>query len=164
MTKENFAHLKVDVKPIDVYVAATVDQGGNVVNACKSLGLDTLLCRGHRVNSSVMWALGIAGSPSKCKNPEMKKLVMKGAALVGCFSHSAVNNDALRSIQEELNDTKLAELTAIRIAASALEGANDDVDDDGIEDEDSDSDVEDASRVGRKPFTILNTIRRNDTR
>jgi len=72
-----------DLTSKDVFICATVDQGGNVVNACKALGLDTVKCRGHRVNTATMWALGLAGAASKCKNPDSKKLVGKGAALVG---------------------------------------------------------------------------------
>ncbi|CAN0543987.1 unnamed protein product, partial [Laminaria digitata] len=92
-----------DLTPKDVFICATVDQGGNVVNACKALGLDTVKCRGHRVNTATMWALGLAGATSKCKNPDSKKLVGKGAALVGVFSHSAVNNDALRKVQSKIS-------------------------------------------------------------
>lgn len=38
-------------------MAATVDQGGNVLNACKSLGLSVHPCRAHRIDSAVMWML-----------------------------------------------------------------------------------------------------------
>ncbi|CAN0443297.1 unnamed protein product, partial [Laminaria digitata] len=91
-------------------MSATVDQGMNVVNACRNLGIQTILCRGHRLNSSVMWALGINGSAKTCKNESMKPLIAKCAALVGVFSHSAVNNDALRAIQTEAKKKELDDL------------------------------------------------------
>ena len=74
------------------FIYATVGQGGNDVNACKSLELDTVKCRGHRVNRAIMWALGLAGASPKCKNPLCKTLVGKGASLVGAFSHSDVSD------------------------------------------------------------------------
>ena len=45
-----------------VFIAFTVDQGGNVVNACNSFGLPVLKCNAHRLNSATMWALRISGS------------------------------------------------------------------------------------------------------
>ncbi|CAB1106218.1 unnamed protein product [Ectocarpus sp. CCAP 1310/34] len=83
------------VESQDVFLAFTVDQGKNVVNACTALGVPVVECNCHRVNSAVLWALGIAGSVTTCKNKPMKKL----AALVGVFSHSAVNNDMLKELQ-----------------------------------------------------------------
>ena len=85
------------VKAQDVVLAFTVDQGGNVVNACKALGVPVIKCNCHRVNSAVLWALGIAGNGRK--NEYMGDLMKKLAALVGVFSHSAVNNDKLKELQ-----------------------------------------------------------------
>ena len=90
-----------DVKPKDVFLAFTVDQGGNVVNACILLEVEVIKCNAHRLNSATMWALGICGSVKKCENPGMEKLMKKLAALVGVFSHSAVNNDEFKDIQTE---------------------------------------------------------------
>ena len=89
-----------DVKPKDVFLAFTVDQGGNVVNACILLEVEVIKCNAHRLNSATMWALGICGSVKKCENPEMEKLMKKLAALVGVFSHSA-NNYEFKDIQTE---------------------------------------------------------------
>lgn len=50
------------VEPIDVFLAFTVDQLGTVVNACEALGVEVIKCNCHRVNSAVLWSLGIAGS------------------------------------------------------------------------------------------------------
>ena len=90
-----------DVKPKDVFVSFIVDQGDNVVNACILLEVEVIKCNAHRLNSATMWALGICGSVKKCGNPEMEKLMKKLAALVGVFSHSAVNNDEFKAIQTE---------------------------------------------------------------
>ena len=88
------------MEPKDVFLAFTVDQGGNVDNACKSLDVDVLKCNAHRLNSVTMWALGVNGSVNTCENPAMEKLMKRLAALVGVFSHSAVNNDELKAIQK----------------------------------------------------------------
>ena len=75
-------------------------QGGNVVNACIMLGVEIIKCNAHRLNSVTMWALGIRGSVKTCENPGMEKLTKRLAAVVGVFSHSAVNNDELKEIQK----------------------------------------------------------------
>ncbi|CAN0293947.1 unnamed protein product [Ectocarpus sp. 4 AP-2014] len=100
LTKEYFSGFMGDsVKPSDVFLAFTVDQGGNVVNACTALGVPVVKCNCHRINSAVVWALGIAGPAATCKNALMGELMKKLAALVGVFSHSAVNNDMLKELQ-----------------------------------------------------------------
>ena len=65
-----------------------MDQGRNVVNACEALGVPVIKCNCHRVNSAVLWALGIAGKGRK--NKDMGELMKKLAALVGVFRHYAV--------------------------------------------------------------------------
>lgn len=65
------------------------------MNARKSLGLPTLVCRVDRLKPCVLWALDIAGSQGKRKHPRMKRLLGKLAALVGVFLHSAVDDDTL---------------------------------------------------------------------
>ena len=90
-----------DVAPKDVFLAFTVDQGGNVVNACMMLGVAVIKCNAHRLNSVTMWTLEIIrGSVKTCENPGMEKLMKRLAAVVGLFSHSAVNNDELKDIQK----------------------------------------------------------------
>ena len=89
-----------DVEPKYVFLAFTVGQGGNVVNARKSLNIDVLKCNADRLNSITMWALGVNGSVNKCENPAMEKLMKRLAALVGVFSHSAINNDELKAIKK----------------------------------------------------------------
>ena len=102
LTTEFFADMMgPDVKPKDVFLAFTVDQGGNVVKACILLEVEVIKCNAHRLNSATIWALGICGSVKKCENPEMEKLMKKLAALAGMFSHSAVNNDEFKDIQTE---------------------------------------------------------------
>lgn len=100
LTTEFFADMMGEnVQPKDVFLAFTVDQGGNVVNACRNLDVEVLKCNAHRLNSVTMWALGINGSIRTGENPAMEKLMKRLAAVVGVFSHSAVNNDELKDIQ-----------------------------------------------------------------
>ena len=105
LTQEFFAGFMVEsVEPKDVFLAFTVDQGGNVVNACAALGVEVIKCNCHRVNSACFWSLGIAGSATTCKNKPMGALMKKLAACVGVWSHSAVNNDKLKDIQRQLEE------------------------------------------------------------
>ena len=100
LTQEYFADFMGEfVEPKDVFLAFTVDQGGNAVNACEGLGVEVIKCNCHRVNSAVMWSLGIAGYAARCKNKAMGEL-MKKLACVGVWSHSAVNNDKLKELQK----------------------------------------------------------------
>lgn len=90
-------------------MAATVDQGRNIINAWESMNVPVLICSGHRLNSAVTWGLGISGSFSQagggtCKNTVLRKLMAKIAAMVGHFSHSAVNNDAFKAVQREVQE------------------------------------------------------------
>ena len=97
LTQEFFAgFMGKSVEPKDVFLAFTVDQGRNVVNACAALGVEVIKCNCHRVNSAVLWRLGIAGSATSCKNKPMGALMKKLAACVGVWSHSAVDNDKLK--------------------------------------------------------------------
>ena len=58
LTTEFFADIMgPDVKPKDVFLAFTVDQGGNVVDACILLEVEVIKCNAHRLNSATMWAL-----------------------------------------------------------------------------------------------------------
>ena len=66
-----------------------MDQGGSVVNACEALGVEVIKFNWHRVNSAVLWSLGIPGAAVRCKNEAMGELVKKRAVCVGVFSHSA---------------------------------------------------------------------------
>lgn len=140
--------------PREMFVCATVDQGLNVVNACKRLRLDTVLCRGQRLNSAVMWALGVNGSAKTGKNHEMKAIVSKCAALVGVFSHSAVNNDALRDIQTELNADRKKEMEDLCLAADCTE----------MEQAENPEPEVTTESFSEEASTPLNLLRRNDTR
>ncbi|CAM9376708.1 unnamed protein product [Ascophyllum nodosum] len=101
-TREYFLGLMGNfVEPKDVFLAFTVDQGGNAVNACEALGVEVIKCNcPPRVNSVVLWSLGISGSAARCKNKGMGELTKKLAACVEVFSHSAVNNDMLKELQK----------------------------------------------------------------
>lgn len=88
------------VEAKDVFIAFTVDQGGNVVNAIHSLNVPVVLCYAHRLNTVVIWMLGIGGSATTGKNPAMESLIKKLAACVGKFSHSCSNNTELKVFQE----------------------------------------------------------------
>ena len=92
------------MEPKDAFLAFTVDQGGNVVNACAALGVEVIKCNCHRVNSAVLWSLGIAGSATTCKDKPIGALMKKLAARVGAWSHSAVNNDKLKDVQWQLEE------------------------------------------------------------
>ena len=83
-----------------VFIAFTVDQGANVVNAIEALGVIVVLCCAHRLNTVVVWMLGIGGTVNTCRNKPMGVLMRKLAACVGKFSHSAVNNSELQALQE----------------------------------------------------------------
>ena len=67
----------------------------------KALSVPFIKCKCYRVNSAVLWALGIAGNGRK--NKDMGDLMKKLAALVGVFSHSAVN-DKLKELQRLEDD------------------------------------------------------------
>ena len=88
----------------DVFLAFTVDQGGNVANACAALDVEVIKCNCHRVNPAALWSLGIAGSATTCKKKPMGALMKKLAAFVGVWSHSAVNNDKRKDIQSQLEE------------------------------------------------------------
>eukprot|EP00904_Undaria_pinnatifida_P008197 jgi/Undpi1/4507/HiC_scaffold_18.g07861.m1 len=106
LTKEYFADITGEgVEPGDIFLAFTVGQEGNVVNARRALHVEVIKCNCHRLNSADLWALGIAGSAAKCKNKEMGGLMKKLAACVGVWIHSAVNNDNLKDIQSQLEET-----------------------------------------------------------
>ena len=66
---------------------------------CEALGVKVIKCSCPRVNSAVLWSLGIPGAAARCKNKTIGELV-KLAACVGVFSHSAVNNDMLKEFQK----------------------------------------------------------------
>lgn len=90
-----------DLFPKDVLICLCnyCGPGGGTASTLASLSAsNTIKCRGHRANTEpTMWALGLAGSTaSTCKKPQAKTLIGRGAALVGVYSHSAVNNDAFR--------------------------------------------------------------------
>ena len=105
LTQEFFAGFMGEcVEPKDVFFALTVDQGGNIVNACAALGVGVIKCNCHRVNSAVLWSLGIAGSATTCKNEPMGALMMKLKACVGVWGYAAVNNDKLKDTQRQLEE------------------------------------------------------------
>lgn len=93
--------------PQDIYVATTVNKGGNAVKAFKNMKVPVLLCSGHRLNSVIYWALGLGRSyhaygPGKCKNHASREFITLLAAMTGHFSISTVNNDAFKAVQAEI--------------------------------------------------------------
>ena len=73
------------------------------------MGVDTLICSGHRLNSGVQWSTGIAGTfktdgSRTCKNRSAHDLVMKSTAMIGHLSHSVCNNDEFKKVQEKLEE------------------------------------------------------------
>ena len=95
-----------ECEPMDVYIAATVDQGGNIVNAFKCLLVPVIIYSAHRLNSMVSWGVGINGSEGNSRNtsrnPSLNDLIKRASGLVSRFSHSAVASDALKDIQREM--------------------------------------------------------------
>ena len=75
ITQEWFSKLVGDrVEPSDVFLAFTVDQGLNVVNAIEALNVPVVVCNAHRLNTVVCWMLGIAGSDRRARTPSWKKI------------------------------------------------------------------------------------------
>ena len=67
-------------QPNDVFVAVTVDQGGNMMNAFRNLGVPVLVCTGHRLNTATKWSLGITGTFTSagggtCKNAQLRSVL-----------------------------------------------------------------------------------------
>lgn len=98
---------------VDIYVVATVDQGGKVVNAFKKMKVLVLLCSGHQLNSVIYWALCLGGSyhadgRSTCKKCASREMTTFLAAMVGDFSHSAVNNDAFKAVQADVEKFRVS--------------------------------------------------------
>jgi len=87
----------------------------------------------------------------------MKKLLGKLAALVEIFSHSAVDNDALR---QECNEQERGALVGLQAAMDQEREAEDNANEGG-EDE---TFTTTPSRVGEQKRGILNPTRRNDIR
>ena len=52
--------------------------------ACEALGVEVIKCNCHRVNSAVLWSLGISGAAARCKNKAMGELMKKLAAWCWC--------------------------------------------------------------------------------
>lgn len=86
-----------DCEPSDIYI------GRNLINALESMGISVNVCYAHKLNTVVGWVLGINGSRNTCKNQPARKLMIKAAAMVGYFSHSAVNNDAFKDVQGSMD-------------------------------------------------------------
>ena len=66
----------------------------------KGIGVEVIKYNCHRVNSEVLWSLGISGVAARCKNKAMGELMKKLAAHVGSISHSVINNDMLKEFQK----------------------------------------------------------------
>ena len=91
----------------DLYIAATVDQGGIVVNAFRNMGVSVLICTGHRLSSGIGWGLGTNGSynpgaeegkKGTSKNPALCKIMSIMTACAGLFSHAPCNNDPFKGV------------------------------------------------------------------
>ena len=65
------------------------------------MGVEVIKCNCHRVNSAVLWSLGISNAAARRKNKAVGELMMqKLTARVGSISHSAVNNGMLKELQK----------------------------------------------------------------
>ena len=92
---------------MDVYIAATVDQGGNILKAFRCLLVPVLVCSAHRLNSMVAWGIGINGFEENCRNPGLRDLIKRTSSLVSKFNHSPVASDAVNDVQREMGKTVL---------------------------------------------------------
>ena len=95
----------------DLYIDATVDQGGNMVNASRNMGVPVLICTGHRLSSGIGWGLDTNGSynpgaeegkKGTCKNPALRKIMSTMTACAGLFSHAPCNSDAFKGVQTDV--------------------------------------------------------------
>ena len=84
--------------PKEASLAVIVDQGGDV-NAFKSLNGEVFKCNARRLSSVTMSASGLNGSINTPENLAIERLTRRLMALVGVFSHSAVNDDNLKNIE-----------------------------------------------------------------
>lgn len=63
VTEEFFFELMGDdVEPKDAFIGCRVDQGGTVLNVIKWFEIPVLKCAARRLNTVVVWALGVGGS------------------------------------------------------------------------------------------------------
>lgn len=169
LTKEYFASIMGEsVQPHQVFISGTADQGANVLNAFKACDVPVTVCAAHRLNTSVMWGLGINGSAATGKNPAGKEIISRGAAVIGVFSHSATNNDKLLSAQEQERDRN--QQVAAEVAKKRAEDMEALADLAGLLgvyiDDDSDDEVPAETAAVRKELVEenLQVICRNDTR
>ena len=72
----------------------------------KRIGVEVIKCSCHRVNSAVLWSLGIPGAAAHWKNKAMGELMKKQAARVVFFSHYAVNNGMPKEPQKLEEDLR----------------------------------------------------------
>ncbi|KAK3280512.1 hypothetical protein CYMTET_11651 [Cymbomonas tetramitiformis] len=78
-----------EVQLVEVFIARTADGAGKELDAfAEELVIACKVCLGHRLNTTVQWASGIAGSPPSARNPEgtilnpdMRKLISRCAGL-----------------------------------------------------------------------------------
>eukprot|EP00227_Mantoniella_beaufortii_P006133 CAMPEP_0197613694 /NCGR_PEP_ID=MMETSP1326-20131121/59148_1 /TAXON_ID=1155430 /ORGANISM="Genus nov. species nov., Strain RCC2288" /LENGTH=771 /DNA_ID=CAMNT_0043182559 /DNA_START=957 /DNA_END=3272 /DNA_ORIENTATION=+ len=112
--------------PNQIFICATVDQGQNIVNALRDLlHIPVHLCDGHRLNTIVCWALGVAGTVDRvsqaagregthlegtCKNKGMRDFVGRVAASVAYFTTSPQRNGAFLKIQEDMGEDMLEQI------------------------------------------------------
>lgn len=104
VTEEFFAAMVgSDVQPAVALLGFVVDQGGDVFDAVKALHILPTF-KVHRARLEHGTHVGIGNRrvtyDSRCKNKPIEKLMKRLAALLEVFSHSAVNNDELKLLQE----------------------------------------------------------------
>lgn len=97
---------------MDVYIAATVDQGGNTVKAFRCFLAYIFCLLAHRLNAMVTCCLGLNDFVEKSSNPGLRDLINRELSLVSKFSCSFLAEDALMDTQRE-RDTKVLSRAAI---------------------------------------------------
>ena len=69
---------------------ATEDGASNNKKSNRVLGLPAIVCMPHDLQRAVLFATGLAGTPSQ--NPELAAFQKKSSKMVSCFSRSGVAN------------------------------------------------------------------------
>lgn len=84
----------------------------------------------------------------KVPNVNIKTLIIKAVALVGVFTRSAVNNDALRAIQKDTSNKGKEELEYLQHEADDIQFPDRKMDSDGDE---SDKETQDPNSIDEVP-------------
>lgn len=85
-----------------MFICGTADQGETALNAFKGLDVPGLVCAVDRVNSSIMWALGISAGSAPGSNVAGGEVVSRAASLIRTFSYHAIGIDGTGNAQDAM--------------------------------------------------------------